>query len=75
MVAQADHAARVIRAEEESFAQTLDRGLEIFSRVVEQQTAAGTRTIPGEEVFRLYDTFGFPVDLTRLMAEERASRR
>ena len=70
--AQAGHVARVIRAEEESFAQTLDRGLEIFERVVEQQQAGnGKPVIPGEEVFRLYDTYGFPVDLTRLMAEER----
>jgi alanyl-tRNA synthetase len=69
--AQAEHAARVIRAEEESFAQTLDRGLEIFERVVRERSAAGNKTIPGEEVFKLYDTFGFPVDLTRLMAEEK----
>ncbi|MEE8395249.1 MAG: alanine--tRNA ligase [bacterium] len=71
VVAQADHVARVIRAEEESFAQTLHRGLEIFERVAQQQSAAGTTELPGEEVFRLYDTYGFPVDLTRLLAGER----
>ena len=68
---QAEHAARVIKAEEESFAQTLDRGIEIFERVVRDQTESESRTIPGEEAFKLYDTYGFPVDLTRLMAEER----
>ncbi|MCZ6474649.1 MAG: alanine--tRNA ligase [SAR324 cluster bacterium] len=68
---QAAHAARVIKAEEESFAQTLDRGLEIFERVAREQHQAGSKTLPGEEVFRLYDTYGFPVDLTRLMAEEQ----
>ncbi|HKI98715.1 MAG TPA: alanine--tRNA ligase [bacterium] len=69
--ARADHAMRVIKAEEESFLQTLDRGLEIFERIVEQQQGAKRKVIPGEEVFRLYDTYGFPVDLTRLIAEER----
>ena len=69
--AQADHAARVIKAEEETFLRTLDRGLEIFERVVAGQEQGGGKVIPGEEVFKLYDTFGFPVDLTQLMAEER----
>ena len=67
--ARSEHAMRVIKAEEESFLLTLERGLEIFERVVQQQD--GGRTIPGEDVFRLYDTYGFPVDLTCLMAEER----
>ncbi|MDH4247957.1 MAG: alanine--tRNA ligase, partial [Deltaproteobacteria bacterium] len=69
--AQAPHVARVIRAEEESFAQTLDRGLEIFARLADEQQTQGKRVIPGADVFRLYDTYGFPVDLTRLMASER----
>jgi len=69
--ARQEHVQRVIRAEEESFLQTLDRGLEIFERVVQEQQGAGRKVIPGEDVFRLYDTYGFPVDLTRLMAEER----
>jgi alanyl-tRNA synthetase len=69
--AQADHAARVIRAEEEGFLQTLDRGIEIFERLVERQEGQGAKIIPGEEVFLLYDTYGFPPDLTRLMADER----
>jgi alanyl-tRNA synthetase len=68
--ARQEHVQRVIRAEEESFLLTLDRGLEIFERVVAQQ-AKGRKVIPGEEMFRLYDTYGFPPDLTRLMAEER----
>ena len=69
--AQAGHAARVILAEEEGFLKTLDRGLEIFEKVVASQQRQGREVIPGEEVFKLYDTYGFPVDLTRLMAEER----
>ncbi|MDX9758523.1 MAG: alanine--tRNA ligase [Bacteroidota bacterium] len=62
---------RVIRAEEESFNATLDRGLEIFDEIVTRLAAAGARTIAGADVFRLYDTFGFPLDLTNLLATER----
>jgi len=61
----------VIRAEEEAFNATLDRGLEIFEEVVKRISQKGTNIIPGEDVFRLYDTYGFPVDLTALIAEER----
>jgi alanyl-tRNA synthetase len=73
--AQGDHVARVIRAEEESFAQTLDRGLEIFEQIATALRAGDGHptapVIPGAEVFKLYDTYGFPVDLTRLLAEEQ----
>ena len=60
-----DHIERVIRAEEEGFNKTLDRGLEIFESV----SASGN--ISGEDAFQLYDTFGFPIDLTELMAAEK----
>jgi alanyl-tRNA synthetase len=63
------HVERVIRAEEEGFSATLDRGLEIFESVVKR--IGSGRVFPGEDAFRLYDTYGFPLDLTRLMAEER----
>ena len=69
--AQQDHVARVILAEEESFALTLDRGLDIFEKAVAGLAPGKNRILPGAVVFKLYDTFGFPVDLTRLMAEER----
>jgi alanyl-tRNA synthetase len=62
---------KIIRAEEESFNATLDRGLEIFEDIVARTKAAGSATIDGADVFRLYDTFGFPLDLTNLLAEER----
>jgi alanyl-tRNA synthetase len=64
-----DHIQRVIKAEEEGFNATLDRGLEIFDSVIRE--IGHSRTFPGEDAFRLYDTYGFPVDLTQLMAEER----
>ncbi|MBI5647145.1 MAG: alanine--tRNA ligase [Ignavibacteriae bacterium] len=65
---------RVIRAEEESFNATLDRGLEIFDDIVRRMKSAGTLVMSGEDAFRLYDTFGFPIDLTSLLAEERGLR-
>jgi len=61
---------KIIRAEEESFLATLGRGTEIFNEVVAGMKTAGSTTISGADAFRLYDTFGFPLDLTRLMAAE-----
>ncbi len=61
---------KVIKSEEDSFSQTLDRGLQIFSGLIKENKSAGRSLISGEDVFKLYDTFGFPVDLTSLMAEE-----
>jgi len=65
------HVEKVIRAEEESFGETLDRGIEIFESMVEQMEERDESVLAGEDVFQLYDTYGFPVDLTRLMLEER----
>ncbi len=62
---------KIIKAEEESFGTTLDRGIELFEEVAKKVKAENKNTIPGEEVFKLYDTFGFPVDLTNIMAEEK----
>lgn len=64
-----DFVASVIRSEEESFIRTLDAGLERFSAISEG-LAAGSK-IPGDKVFLLYDTYGFPPDLTELLAEEK----
>ena len=61
---------KIIRAEEESFLATLGRGTEIFNEVVAAMKVAGTAAVSGADAFRLYDTFGFPLDLTRLMAAE-----
>jgi alanyl-tRNA synthetase len=63
--------ALVLQAEEENFNQTLDRGLEIFENIVERLPKEGKKEIPGEDAFRLYDTYGFPLDLTQLIARER----
>jgi len=59
----------VIKSEEESFGRTLDRGLEIFGTAAEK--AKSSCVISGEDAFELYDTYGFPLDLTQLMAREK----
>ncbi|GAB4379456.1 MAG: alanine--tRNA ligase [Calditrichia bacterium] len=64
------HVQEVIRSEEENFNKTLDRGIEIFDELVKKLKAENKHMIPGSEAFRLYDTYGFPLDLTRIMAEE-----
>ena len=71
VAARADYIGEVIKAEEASFGRTLGRGLEIFAGIVTQAEAAGAGEVPGGEAFRLYDTYGFPLDLTRVLAEER----
>ncbi len=62
---------KIIKAEEESFGATLDRGIELFEEVASKVISQNKKIIPGKEVFKLYDTFGFPVDLTNIMAEEK----
>lgn len=64
------HCQQVILAEEESFGRTLDKGLELFVELTEELKKEGKTVIPGGEAFRLYDTYGFPLDLTQLIAEE-----
>ncbi|MCA9245359.1 MAG: alanine--tRNA ligase, partial [Phycisphaerales bacterium] len=61
----------VIREEEESFNRTLDRGLALFENAAETAQKHSGREISGEDAFKLYDTFGFPRDLTEIMARER----
>ena len=68
---QQAHISKVIEAEEASFGNTLDRGLEIFEQMVAQPKTISQKKLSGEDAFKLYDTYGFPVDLTRLICEER----
>ncbi len=63
-----DYIMMVIKAEEERFNQTLDKGLEKFEDII---NSLEEKTIPGKDAFTLYDTFGFPIDLTNILAEER----
>jgi alanyl-tRNA synthetase len=66
-----DHVERVLRKEEERFAETLKQGVVIFSEATATAEKAPQRVIPGEVAFKLYDTYGFPTDLTADMARER----
>jgi len=61
----------VIRAEEERFSATLEQGMEKFNSIAGGLVAAKGKTVAGKDVFALYDTYGFPMDLTRLLAEEK----
>lgn len=66
--AAADTVTRALQAEEERFAETLDAGMKIFEDVAGK---ASNGVIPGVDAFRLYDTYGFPLDLTQDIARER----
>jgi alanyl-tRNA synthetase len=61
---------KVIEAEEARFSQTLSAGLERLAEVIQAVQMRGGATLPGDEVFRLYDTYGFPVEMTRDVAAE-----
>jgi len=60
----------ILDEEEESFSRTLDRGEKLFEQYATAARETGSKELNGKDVWRLYDTYGFPVDLTRLMAEE-----
>lgn len=61
---------KVIKNEEERFHETLHEGLAILSEVIKKAKTQGSTVIPGEDTFRLYDTYGFPYELTEEYAEE-----
>ncbi len=61
----------VIKSEEESFLRTIETGLIRVEKLIQQTIANNAKVLPTEEVFELYDTYGFPDDLTRIIAEEK----
>lgn len=61
---------KVIRIEEERFSQTIDQGSEILADILRRDIAEGKTVLAGDDAFKLYDTFGFPIDLTREIAAE-----
>ena len=65
-----DYILKVIALEEERFNATIDSGLGILSGLIESAKAEGQTSLSGADTFKLYDTFGFPIDLTREIAEE-----
>ncbi len=66
-----DYVMQIIRSEEERFDQTLEQGLEKINHMIEKTISAGEQVLSGSDVFTLYDTYGFPMDLTRLIAAEQ----
>ncbi len=69
--AMGEEAAELIRLEEERFFRNIDRGLELFEDAAERAEAEDRTQLEGQEVFDLHATYGFPPDLTEIMAEER----
>ncbi len=65
-----DYITRVIRTEEENFARTLDGGMHIFAEMLARCKAEGRTAFSGADAFKLYDTYGFPVDMTADMARD-----
>jgi alanyl-tRNA synthetase len=61
---------KILRLEEERFSKTLEHGLSMIDALVQSLKDSGQMTIPGEELFRLYDTYGFPLDIARDIAAE-----
>ncbi len=62
---------KVIAMEEERFDATIDAGLSILSEIIDETVKNGSSTVSGEDAFKLYDTYGFPLDITREIVEEK----
>ena len=62
---------KVIAIEEERFSQTLDQGIEIIGSYMDEMEQSGTRTLSGDKAFKLYDTYGFPLEVTQEILEEK----
>ena len=67
---RADYITRVVRTEEENFARTIDGGMKIFSELLAEHKAKNETVFSGADAFKLYDTYGFPIDLTVEMVED-----
>lgn len=70
LLQQSDLVARVIKEEEEAFLRTLDKGLRKIDEIIADTQNRATNIIDGKAAFELYDTYGFPIDLTRLIGSE-----
>lgn len=68
LIEERERAAKVLKVEEERFSRTLEQGMRILDSILDGLRASGGKVIPGGEVFKLYDTFGFPLDLARDIA-------
>ena len=66
-----EYITRVVKTEEGSFARTIDAGMRIFSEMLAEHKAKGESTFSGADAFKLYDTYGFPIDLTHEMCADK----
>jgi alanyl-tRNA synthetase len=71
LIKNPQHVSEVLKDEEVSFGKTLDRGISLFEQAAQLQIANRKLQISADDAFKLHDTYGFPIDLTRIMAEER----
>lgn len=71
LVAQRELITKVIKEEEDSFLRTLEKGINMLSDTMDELQKAGKTELSGEQAFRLFDTYGFPLDLTELICRER----
>jgi len=71
LLPSANYIAKLCQSEEKRFSTTLSSGLRTFNQFIEETKKKGEKAFPGEKAFKLYDTFGFPLDLSKELAEER----
>lgn len=71
LVEKQDYIKKIIRVEEEQFAKTLDKGVAILDGYIAELKAVGKTELDGEHAFKLYDTYGFPVEVTQEIVEEQ----
>ena len=71
LIEKQQYIKKVIKLEEEKFAETIDSGMEILRSYIEELDKNNIKTLPGDKAFKLYDTFGFPLELTEEILEEK----
>ena len=71
LVEKADYIKKIVQKEEESFAKTIDKGMELVNDLIAKQLSSKKTSFPGDAAFKLYDTYGFPIDLTREIVSEK----
>jgi alanyl-tRNA synthetase len=74
IVDERDRTEKLLKVEEERFSRTIEMGMTIFDEIISKVKKSGNNVVPGEEIFRLYDTYGFPLDLSRDIAMDAGLR-
>ncbi|MBI4684826.1 MAG: alanine--tRNA ligase [Nitrospirae bacterium] len=70
LIEEKERTSKVLRFEEERFSRTLEQGIKIIDEIIAKTKNAGLKLVPGDEIFKLYDTYGFPLDLARDIATD-----